>query len=59
MIPATLKGVEGWQDYPLQARPRYAAWLFFSKTWTSLYGQFEEEAPPQDVEAQAPQAFEV
>jgi len=38
---------------------RYAAWLFFSKTWTLLNGQFEEEATPQDVEAQTPQAFEV
>jgi hypothetical protein len=31
----------------------------FLENQVSIYGQFEEEAPLEDVEAQTPQAFEV
>jgi hypothetical protein len=32
---------------------------FFPENRSSIYGQFEEEAPLEDVETQTPQAFEV
>jgi len=40
----------------------WAAWRtvpVFLENLVSIYGQFEEEAPLEDVEAQTPQAFEV
>ena len=57
--PGRRMGLIGRHDYPLQTQPWYTAWLLFSKNWTPLYGQFEEEATPQDVEAQTPKALEI